>query len=365
MNAEFWHGKRVLITGHTGFKGAWLSLWLRMLGSKLSGFSLPPPTIPSLFSLSGLNRDMHSITGDLRKPELIRKTVHDTEPEIIFHMAAQSLVRHAYTHPVANWESNVMGTVHLLDAIRHVPTARAVVIVTSDKCYAARDTAHAFREEDRLGGYDPYSSSKACTELVVASFRHAYFNADLARGSGVALATVRAGNVMGGGDWARDRLIPDVVRAVAAGERVRLRLPNAVRPWQHVLSPLYGYLLLAEELYNEGARFTGPWNFAPDACDHHTVRTLVERLLLLLGKTTDWKADTPSQHEAHRLMLDASKARSQLGWLPYWNFTNGLQRVAEWYRGYLTKQPVLPLTLRQIQAFMQDSTPAGMVGKAP
>jgi CDP-glucose 4,6-dehydratase len=334
MERAFWRGRRVLITGHTGFKGSWLSLWLQGAGAELLGYALPPPTDPSLFELARVGGGCKSVTGDVLDRELLARTVRDFRPEVVFHLAAQPLVRDSYAHPVETFAVNVLGTVHLLDAARRAPEVRAVVVVTSDKCYENRDSLWGYREDDPLGGHDPYSASKGCAELVTASYRRAFFQPAAAGGTGAVVASVRAGNVIGGGDWARDRLLPDAVRAWAGGRPLRLRNPRAVRPWQHVIEPLAGYLQLAQRLVGpDGARFEGAWNFGPGEGDARPVAEVIDRVAQLWGPPAAWEADVGAQpHEAHALRLDCSKARLLLGWRPRLPLDTALSWVVDWYK---------------------------------
>lgn len=352
MNPEFWRGKRVFLTGHTGFKGSWLSLWLQQMDADLVGYALPPPTNPCLFEVARVGDGMHSIIADIRDLPTLTAAIADHRPEIVFHMAAQALVRLSYEQPVETYTTNVMGTVNLLEAVRRTGSVKALVNVTSDKCYENRETSKGYREDEPLGGYDPYSNSKACAELVTAAYRNSYFNpADYAR-HGVALASARAGNVIGGGDWAEDRLIPDVMRAFFAGSPVAIRNPQAIRPWQHVLEPSSGYLMLAERLWHDGAKFAEAWNFGPDDSDTKPVQWIVERIADAWGRPGAWAPDKGAHpHEATILALDCSKAKEKLGWRHRWPLDRALGAVSEWYRAYQSGEEVAPMMLRQITEY--------------
>jgi CDP-glucose 4,6-dehydratase len=336
LNRPFWSGKRVLVTGHTGFKGSWISLWLSSLGAQVVGFALAPPTNPSLFKLARLSELMTHVEGDIRDLDQTIQTVSEHRPDIIIHMAAQPLVRLSYSQPVATYATNVMGTVHLLEAVRRVRTVRAVVSVTSDKCYENREWEWGYRETEPMGGHDPYSSSKGCAELVCASYRNSFFPPDQFDQHGVAIATVRAGNVIGGGDWSLDRLVPDIVRSISTGKRPLIRNPHAIRPWQHVLDPLSGYLRLAEKLWTDGAAYAQAWNFGPDDEDARSVDWITDRLCSLWGDGAGWDHDGRSHpHEAIWLKLDISKARQRLGWSPRWRLDDALTEVVAFNRAWL------------------------------
>lgn len=312
MNAAFWHGKRVFLTGHTGFKGGWLSLWLQQLGADVTGYALDAPTSPSLFEAASVARGMRSIIGDVRDGDAVKRAMAVARPDIVIHMAAQPLVRYSYVNPVETYSTNVMGVVNLLEAVRATPGVRAVVNVTSDKCYENREWPWGYRENEAMGGYDPYSNSKGCAELVTAGYRSSFFHADKYPEHGVALGSGRAGNVIGGGDWALDRLIPDMLRAIGAGEPVMIRNPHAIRPWQHVLEPLSGYLTLAEKLYTEGPVHAEGWNFGPYDTDAKPVEWIVERMTQEWGAGASWTLDGQDHpHEATYLKLDCSKARGR------------------------------------------------------
>lgn len=332
--------KRVFLTGHTGFKGAWLALWLQRLGAEVTGYALGPPTSPSLFEVARVASGIASIHGDIRDLPRLQQALRETRPEIVFHLAAQSLVRHGYHNPVDTYATNVMGTLNLLEAVRHTPGVRAVVMVTSDKCYENREWVWGYREDEPLGGRDPYSNSKGCAELITRAYRDSYFNPSTHAGHGVAIASARAGNVIGGGDWAADRLVPDLLRAILAGAPAVIRSPHAIRPWQHVLEPLSGYLRLAERLYTGGAEFAEAWNFGPSDADTRPVQWVVERLIeaAQTGGLTGarWQLDpNPQPHEAHHLRLDSAKARSRLGWHPRWPVAAAIHRTVAWHQALL------------------------------
>lgn len=351
MEQHFWRGKRVLITGHTGFKGTWLSLWLNHFGAELIGYALAPPSDLSLSELVKLDELMNSVKGDIRNYEQLKQVIEETRPEIIIHMAAQSLVRPSYDDPITTYSTNVMGTVNLLEAVRRVGGVRVVVIVTSDKCYENREWVWGYRETDPMGGYDPYSSSKGCAELVTAAFRNSFFNSHNA--NTVALASVRAGNVIGGGDWAKDRLIPDIIRACIQDEPIIIRNPNAVRPWQHVLEPISGYLTLAEKLWESDENYAEGWNFGPYDEDAKPVIWIVQRMVKLWGGNSSWKTDDQKHpHEAHYLKLDCSQARSRLSWKPTSNLEKALEWVVSWYRQFDIGKDARAITLAQIKEFL-------------
>ena len=354
-NPAFWTGKRVFLTGHTGFKGSWLSLWLLSLGARVSGLALPPPTTPSLFALSGLEKRMDSRMGDIRDAAAVEAAAKAADPEILIHMAAQPLVRLSYEEPVATLATNVMGTAHVLEAARRCPSLRAVIVVTSDKCYENREWVWSYRETEPMGGHDPYSASKGCTELVAAAWRRSFFAAEGA----AALATVRAGNVIGGGDWALDRLIPDCVRALGAGRPILVRSPNAVRPWQHVLEPLRGYLMLAEALWREPAAHAEGWNFGPGEDDARPVSWIVSRMVERWGPGAAWETTGgPHPHEATHLRVDSSKARARLGWTPRLGLSDGLDWTVEWFRRYHSGEDAGRVALDQIDRYQhRDGTP--------
>jgi CDP-glucose 4,6-dehydratase len=352
MSIEFWEQKKVLITGHTGFKGSWLSLWLQTKGARVIGYSLPPPTNPSLFEMARIAEGMISITGDIRDFDHIKDTMAEHKPEIIFHMAAQSLVHPSYKHPVDTYSTNVMGTVNVLESVRQTDGVRVVVNVTSDKCYENREWAWGYRENEPMGGHDPYSSSKGCAELVTSAYRNSYFPPEKYHQHQVAVASVRAGNVVGGGDWAEDRLIPDIMNAILENRPVIIRNPHAVRPWQYVLEPLFGYLLLAKQLWVSGPEFSEGWNFGPNYLDAKPVLWIVEQLIDRWGEGASWTLDlAENPHENQYLRLDSSKARTMLGWSPKLDLSSALEWIVEWYHGYQQKTDLHRLTAEQIARY--------------
>jgi CDP-glucose 4,6-dehydratase len=352
MNPDFWAGKRVFLTGHTGFKGSWISLWLQSLNAELTGFALPAPTHPSLFEEARVAEGMKSITGDIRDLASIQQAIHEAQPEIVIHMAAQPLVRYSYQNPVETYATNVMGTVHVLESVRASPGVKAMVNITTDKCYENREWAWGYRENEPMGGYDPYSNSKGCAELVTSAYRSSFFNPSAYAQHGVGLATVRAGNVIGGGDWSQDRLIPDILSAFEAGRVVNIRNPHSIRPWQHVLEPLHGYLTLAERLCAGGPGYGEGWNFGPNDEDAKPVGWIVEQMAQLWGDGAKWQVDAGEHpHEATYLKLDISKARSRLGWHPSLRLTEALKLVVDWSRQRQGGAEIRKLTLDQIQAY--------------
>ena len=356
--SSFWHKRKVFLTGHTGFKGSWLSIWLHRLGAQVTGYSLPPPTNPSLFALAGVDRLVTSIEGDISNLNALKSALTTSRSEILIHMAAQPLVRGGYADPVGTYQTNVMGTVNLLEAGRSATGLRAVVNVTTDKCYENRGATSAFRESDVLGGIDPYSSSKACSELVTSSFRDAYFDAKEHGRHGVAIATARAGNVIGGGDWGIDRLIPDIVRALEAGRAVSIRKPHARRPWQHVLEPLSGYLRLAEQLHDGGPQYNGAWNFGPETDDAQPVSWIADQAAALWGNGARWEVDVAAHpHEADCLRLDCSKAQMMLAWRPRLRVQMALEWTIGWYRDVSRGTDPLDLCLAQIEEYASMGAP--------
>jgi CDP-glucose 4,6-dehydratase len=349
---DFWQNKKVFLTGHTGFKGSWLSIWLDLLGADVTGYSLEPPTKPSLFELARLSEHMKDIRGDVRDLGSLQKALNDSEAEIVIHMAAQPLVRDSYQFPVETYATNVMGTVNVLEAVRTAKTVKAVINVTTDKCYENREWYWGYRENEPLGGYDPYSSSKACSELVTSAYRNSFFNYNNYTKHGVAVASARAGNVIGGGDWSKDRLVPDCIRAICRGDKITIRSPESIRPWQHVLDPLHGYLLLAQKLYEEGSLYAEAWNFGPNDEDAKPVQWIVEKITGAWGKEAVWVKDKRiSPHEANFLKLDCSKAKARLNWHPRLHLAGALSQVIDWYRAFQDGEKMREFTLRQITDF--------------
>lgn len=353
VNHEFWRGKRVLVTGHTGFKGSWLCLWLQSLGAQVTGYALQPPTTPSLFETARVGDSMRSELGDIRDLSLLVRGMQSAQPDVVFHLAAQPLVLESYTDPVGTYATNVMGTVHLLEAVRQCPSVRAVVNVTTDKCYHNREWLWGYREEDPLGGRDPYSNSKACAEFVTMAYRASFLNPAQYAEHGVAIATTRAGNVIGGGDWAAQRLIPDLLDAFARGITAPLRQPGAIRPWQHVLEPLRGYLMLAERLLLDGPSWGEAWNFGPNEGDAQPVHAVATALAAHWGDGAAWTRGTGVQaaHEAGMLQLSNAKAREQLRWHPALSLDAALERVVFWHKAWRSGHDMHAVTLRQIDEY--------------
>lgn len=345
-------GKKVLITGHTGFKGSWLSLLLNKLGADVHGFALPPPTNPSLFEEAKIGELITSYIGDVRDLDQLSDVFNQVKPEIVIHMAAQPLVRDSYKIPVETYAINVMGTVNVLEACRHTESVRAIVNVTTDKCYENKEWHWGYRENEPMGGFDPYSNSKGCSELVTSSYRNSFFHPKDYDKHGVAIASARAGNVIGGGDWAPDRLIPDFIRAISQNRNVVIRSPYAIRPWQHVLEPLTGYLTLAAKLYTEGAKYDGGWNFGPDDKDARNVEWIMQKICKLWGDGATYEVDTnPQPHEASYLKLDCSKAKAELGWVPKWNIKTTLRSIVDWNKAFMSGKNIREITLQQINQY--------------
>lgn len=348
MNPNFWKARRVFITGHTGFKGGWLSLWLQSLGAEVHGYSLTPPTNPNLFTLAEIERGMSSSTlADIRDLEQLAAAIQQAQPEIVFHLAAQALVRYSYHNPVETYAVNVMGVVNLLEAVRAANGIKALVNVTTDKCYENREWPWAYRENETLGGHDPYSNSKGCAELVTAAYRNSFLAS-----AGIAVATARAGNVIGGGDWAADRLLPDILHAIDSETPLTIRYPGAIRPWQHVLEPLSGYLTLAEHLYKDGQAFAEAWNFGPADDNIQTVGWILEQSAQRAPKLK-WQITTSEQpHEASYLKLDSSKARSRLNWHPRWRLNTALDKTLVWHQAWCGGGDMHAITLTQIDEYL-------------
>ena len=349
VDPQFWSGKKVFLTGHTGFKGGWLSLWLSSMGAKVTGYSLAPNTTPNLFDVLAIGSLIEkSHIADIRDLATLQKAMSEAKPDIVIHMAAQPLVRYSYANPVETYATNVMGTVHVLESARTHESVRATVVVTTDKCYENREREAGYQEDEAMGGFDPYSSSKGCAELVTSAYRQSYFSKLVNH-----LASARAGNVIGGGDWSQDRLIPDAIKAFEANEPLMIRNPLATRPWQHVLEPLSGYLILAQALYEQGAAYASAWNFGPRDDDNRTVQEVVNLLISDWGNSARWEKEGAEQpHEAHLLKLDCSKAHTQLGWTPKWSLEMAMQNIVQWQKAYQTKENMQAVSLAQINQYM-------------
>ena len=344
LEMSFWKGKRVLVTGHTGFKGSWLSIWLRKRGADVCGYSLEPESSPNLFESLGLDGLIDSRIGDIRNPELLNHSLRSFQPEIIFHLAAQSLVRRSYREPIDTYTTNVIGTINVLEAARQTPSVRSVVVITTDKVYENEERDFGYSETDRLGGFDPYSNSKACAEMAVSAYRNSFF-----RDGKTLIATARAGNVIGGGDWSEDRLLPDVFRSLIFGDDLVIRNPNSVRPWQHTLEPLSGYMLLAEKLFEGQDEFAAAWNFGPDEEASKPVEVILREIEKNWDGRVEWKiANGDHPHETNILKLDSSRARAELGWSSILTLPESLMMTIEWYRAFRDKQDLLGVTRDQI-----------------
>lgn len=349
LNRDFWKGKRVFLTGHTGFKGGWLALWLSDMGAQVHGYALAPATTPDLFATAKIQARLASSTiADIRDAAALQKAVQAAQPEIVFHLAAQPLVRYSYQAPVETYAVNVMGTVNLLEAVRSIAGVRAVVNVTTDKCYENRERNEPYVEDEALGGYDPYSSSKACSELVTSAYRRSFMEA-----ASVGLASARAGNVIGGGDWSDDRLLPDLLHAIDVGKTLMIRYPSAIRPWQHVLEPLSGYLCIAERLTTD-KRFSQAWNFGPEDSDARSVEWIVDNLCRRIPGAA-WQRETaPQPHEAGTLKLDSSKAKQQLDWQPRWNLDTALEKTVAWHQAWKRGEDMQTFSLAQIREYQES-----------
>lgn len=354
ISESTWKGRRVFLTGHTGFKGGWLTLWLHQLGATVCGYSLAPPSKPSLFEVARIGELIHHVEGDVCDQQRLQSTMQEFAPDVVLHLAAQSLVRRSYVEPVLTYATNVMGTVNVLESIRHTASVKAAIMVTTDKCYENREWHWGYRENDRLGGHDPYSNSKACAELVSSAYRDSFFPVNNLQSHGIAIATARAGNVIGGGDWACDRLIPDLMRGFMANEKVLIRNPDAIRPWQHVLEPLHGYLQLAAKLLAGEKDFASAWNFGPAEEDARPVKWIVEEIASQWSPTASWMLDKgPHPHEATYLKLDCARARNLLGWNPALSLSGALQLIVEWYKQWQAGSDMQKITLDQIAAYQQ------------
>lgn len=349
-NPDFWRGRRVLVTGHTGFKGSWLCLWLQSMGATLRGIALEPPTAPALFEVARVADGMEHCLADIRDFAAVKHHMDEFKPEIVIHLAAQPLVRLSYSQPIETYATNVMGTVHVLEAAYKSGTVKAIVNITTDKCYENREWVWGYREDEPMGGHDPYSSSKGCAELVSAAYRKSFLES-----AGIAMATARAGNVIGGGDWALDRLVPDILRALQINQPVLIRNPHAIRPWQHVLEPLSGYLLLAERLYTQGQTEAEGWNFGPRDEDARPVQWIVEHLCDDWGMGASWELQPGNHpHEASFLKLDISKVRQRLQWTPRWSLETALRHIVQWHRAWLSSQDMRAICLNQITQYATD-----------
>jgi CDP-glucose 4,6-dehydratase len=347
VDRAFWKGKRVFLTGHTGFKGSWLSLWLEDMDAVVKGYSLEPYTAPSLFDTANVSSGIESEFGDIRDFEKLKTSLESFSPDIILHLAAQPLVRDSYEDPLGTYETNVMGTANLLQASRSLPDLKSIVVVTTDKCYENREWEWGYRENEAMGGYDPYSSSKGCAELVTSAFRRSFFQSTY-----VAIASARAGNVIGGGDWSKDRLIPDVLRSYNDGEQVVIRNPKATRPWQHVIEPLSGYLILAEELYNYGQAFAEPFNFGPRDEDCQSVESILNSINNYWVNCPGWKLDEDANpHEARFLKLDISKAKDRLDWRPRWNLDSTIKRIVDWNKAFNRQEDMRQYCIKEIKSY--------------
>ncbi len=352
MRRDFYNNKKIFITGHTGFKGSWLSIWLGKMGAEITGYALEPPTAPSMFEICSIGDRIRSIIGDIKDIDALETALAEARPEIIFHLAAQPIVRVSYDKPVDTYETNVMGTVNLLDAVRRCSTVRAVVVITSDKCYENSESFWGYRETDRLGGYDPYSSSKACQELVTSAYINSFFNTADYNRHGVSIATARAGNVIGGGDFAQDRLVPDIIRSILNGQPFLIRNPRAVRPWQHVMEPLCGYMTLAQKLYLEGTQYSGAWNFGPGTENIKPVYWIAGRMMEYLGYDYEYILDNSiNPHETDCLKLDSYKAEQILGFRQRYNIDKTLKATAQWVMAYRNNEDMYDFTISQIDEY--------------
>jgi CDP-glucose 4,6-dehydratase len=356
MNNTFWHNKKVLITGCTGFKGSWLTTMLYEFGADIYGYALQPNTKPSMFELLSLDEKINFTIGDIRDFDNISKFINQINPEVVFHLAAQPLVLYSYQHPIETYHTNVLGLVNLFEAIRHNKGVKAIINVTSDKCYDNKEWLWGYRENEPMGGYDPYSNSKGCAELVTSCYQKSYFNIEqFNQRHNTLLSSARAGNVIGGGDWSDNRLIPDMIKSVLTKQTVQIRNPQAIRPWQHVLEPLSGYLMLAKHLYNGEVQYASPWNFGPNFEDTKTVEYIISKLCNLWGNNASWQLDVSKnyQHEANYLKLDCNKANNILNWHPKWDLDTALEKITHWYKVYQIKGDLYQMTKEQIYEYME------------
>ncbi len=349
IDKSFWCNKRVFLTGHTGFKGGWLSLWLSLLGARVKGYALDPPTSPSLFNEARIGGVIDSQIGDIRDQEVLHESMVKFNPDILIHMAAQPLVRYSYSAPIETYEVNVIGTAKVLEVARSCTNLKAIVNITTDKCYENEEQDKSFQEDDPMGGYDPYSSSKGCAELVTSAYRRSFL-----QGHDIGIASVRAGNVVGGGDWADDRLIPDILRSFEKNEAVVIRNPKATRPWQHVLEPLSGYLILAQKLYDNRDEYAEGWNFGPNEQDVKSVDWILDKMISKWPNSS-WRLDNSSSpHEAGFLKLDISKAKSKLGWKPTLELSDALEKIIDWHKAYLNQEDMQAICLEEIEDYMKN-----------
>ena len=352
VNSNFWLGKRIYLTGHTGFKGSWLSLWLQSMGAEVKGYALNPSTRPSLFEIAKVQESMASEIGDIRNLEQLKKSMVSFDPDIVIHLAAQPLVRYSYEAPIETYSTNVMGTVHVLEATRLCRHVKAILNITTDKCYENKEWQWGYREDEPMGGFDPYSSSKGCAELITAAYRRSFFQQ-----MGVGLASARAGNVIGGGDWSNDRLIPDILHAFGENKPVIIRNPNSIRPWQHVLEPLSGYLMLAQALYEQPEQYAQGWNFGSIDEDAKPVSWILDQMVKH-WQGASWQLQDESEkqpHEANYLKLDSSKALSQLGWKPTWRLIESLEKIVLWHQAWLQGANMIAVCLNEIALYIHDS----------
>ncbi|EKD53788.1 MAG: hypothetical protein ACD_60C00153G0008 [uncultured bacterium] len=357
ITPDFWRKKRVFLTGHTGFKGSWLSLWLQALGANVTGYALPPKTEPNLFSLASIDQAVTSVFGDIRNLNFLKETITKAKPDIIFHLAAQPLVRYSYQHPVETYETNVMGTVNILEALRMSDSAKVLINITTDKCYENKEWHWGYREIDPMGGHDPYSNSKGCAELVTSAYRNSYFNAMDEENFQKGIASVRAGNIIGGGDWSDDRLIPDMMKAFMKGKKPLIRFPNAIRPWQHVLEPLFGYLLLAEKIFFAPKQYAEAWNFGPHDKECQPVSSVANQVCEVWGDNAAWEQSTEQHaHEASFLKLDIAKAQSRLHWHPRFTLQEAIDATVSWYKSWQRGDHMRDVTLAQIERYNHFKT---------
>ncbi len=353
VDAVFWKDKKVFLTGHTGFKGGWLSLWLTFMGARVTGYALEPNTTPNLFDVLAIDSLIEkSHIADIRDLTTLQKAMSEANPDVVIHMAAQPLVRYSYANPVETYATNVMGTVHVLESTRVIDSVRATVVVTTDKCYENKEWVWGYRENESMGGFDPYSNSKGCAELVTSAYRQSFFSDSNSTNQ---VASARAGNVIGGGDWSLDRLIPDAIKAFEANQPLMIRNPLATRPWQHVLEPLSGYLILAQALYLQGSAFASGWNFGPRDEDNRAVHEVVDLIISSWGESASWKKEGSEQpHEANLLKLDCSKAHKNLGWVPKWDLEMAMQKIIQWQKAFIKKENMQEISLSQINHYISS-----------